>query len=439
MVIKIMRKLISTLLSLRLLSVNLVSVCLIPVGMAGESMADPVHSELTLDSDNEISLSIAGDSGDRVLWIPSEYGLNKARHYWLVETLAKAGHEVWLAELHSSYFVSPGRNSYTEIPVDDIADLIRKSLPDDGSKMFIVSTSRGSALTLLALNELKKQDQDLQQIAGLVMIHPNFQANTPVPGADIEYLSVIDTTQMPIYMIQPFKSNRYWYMEDLVSRLNDAGSQVYTQVIQNVSDGYHVRPDSSDAERRKSKQLPADIARAIQLLAKTRVEDNRRVDESDVEWKMAGLSGKLDAYPEPKQAPSLQLRDMDDELHDLASYRGRVVVLNFWATWCPPCVEEIPSLGRLQAAFSEDDLVVLSVDIGESKEDIKKFLQQIPADFPVMIDPEGTTVKPWNVIAYPTTFVIDRSGIIRLAYYGGLEWDMPEIIEQLQTLVKQHL
>jgi len=72
MVIKIMRKLISTLLSLRLLSVNLVSVCLIPVGMAGESMADPVHSELTLDSDNEISLSIAGDSGDRVLWIPSE-------------------------------------------------------------------------------------------------------------------------------------------------------------------------------------------------------------------------------------------------------------------------------------------------------------------------------------------------------------------------------
>jgi peroxiredoxin len=93
----------------------------------------------------------------------------------------------------------------------------------------------------------------------------------------------------------------------------------------------------------------------------------------------------------------------------------------------------------LQAAFSADDLVVLSVDIGESKEDIEKFLEQIPADFPVMVDPEGTTVKPWNVIAYPTTFVIDRAGIIRLAYYGGLEWDMPEIIEQLQTLVKQHL
>lgn len=423
---KMMTRLTSTLLSL----------CLLSVCIVNDSLAEPAHTELTLDSDTDISLAIAGDSGNRVLWIPSEYGLNKPRHYWLVETLAKNGHEVWLAELHSSYFVSPGRNSYTEIPVEDIADLIRKSLPDDGSKLFIVCTSRGAALTLLALNELKKQDQDLQQIAGLVMIHPNFQANTPVPGADIEYLSVIDSTQMPIYMIQPFKSNRYWYMEGLVSRLSDAGSQVYTQVIQDVSDGYHARPDASDAEQIKSKELPGDIARAIRLLARTKVHDDRRIDETDAEWKMAGLSGKLDAYPEPKPAPSLRLRDMDDELHDLASYKGRVVVLNFWATWCPPCVEEIPSLGRLQDAFSEDDLVVLSVDIGESKQDIEKFLQQIPADFPVMIDPEGTTVKPWNVIAYPTTFVMDRSGIIRLAYYGGLEWDMPEIIEQLQTLVK---
>ena len=415
---------------------TLLSICLVSFFTIGTSFAEPIHTDLTLESDTDISLSITGESGDRVLWIPSEYGLNKPRHYWLIETLASKGLEVWLAELHSSYFVSPGRNSYTEIPVDDIADLIRKSLPEDGSKLFIVCTSRGAALTLLALNELKKQDQDLKQIAGLVMIHPNFQANTPVPGADIEYLSVIDSTQMPIYMIQPFKSNRYWFMEDLVSRLNEAGSQVYTQVIQDVSDGYHARPDASDAEQVKSKELPADIARAIRLLDKTRVKDDRRIDETDAEWRMAGLSGKLDAYPDPKPAPSLQLFDMDGEFHDLDSYKGRVVVLNFWATWCPPCVEEIPSLGRLQAAFSEDDLVVLSVDIGESKEDIGKFLEQIPADFPVMIDPEGTTVRRWNVIAYPTTFVMDRTGIIRLAYYGGLEWDMPEIIEQLQTLVK---
>lgn len=415
---------------------TLLSVLLLYVYMPGDSIAEPAHTELTLDSDTDISLTTAGESGDRVLWVHSEYGLNKPRHYWLVESLAGSGHEVWLAELHESYFISPGRSSYTEIPVEDIADLIKKSLPEDDRKLFIVCTSRGAALTLLALNELKRNKTDYSKIGGLVMIHPNFQANTPVPGEDIEYLPVIDTTQMPIYMIQPNKSNRYWYMDNLIDRLSDAGSVVYTQVIQQVSDGYHVRPDASDAERTKSKELPQHLARAIRLLDRTEVVSDHRVTSPGQEWEMAGLSGRLDVYPEPKPAPSLILKDMDDTEYDISSYKGRVVVLNFWTTWCPPCVEEIPSLGRLQAAFSDDDLVVLSVDIGETREEIEIFLSQIPADFPVLLDPDGDTVKPWKIIAFPTTFVIDRDGIIRLAYYGGLEWDTPEVIQQLQTLVK---
>ena len=117
-------------------------------------------------------------------------------------------------------------------------------------------------------------------------------------------------------------------------------------------------------------------------------------------------------------------------------FDGKVVLVTLWGTWCPPCVEEIPSLGRLQAAFSDDELVVLSVDIGESRDDIQDFLSEIPADFPVMVDTDGVTVKSWKIIAFPTTFVIDKEGIIRLAYYGGLEWDTPEVVEQLRSLIE---
>ena len=80
---------------------------------------------------------------------------------------------------------------------------------------------------------------------------------------------------------------------------------------------------------------------------------------------------------------------------------------------------------------------MLSIDIGESREDVEAFLQKIPADFPVLLDPEGTTVKQWKVIAFPMTFIIDRKGIIKLAYFGGLEWDRPDVIQQLQQLVDQ--
>ena len=291
----------------------LLSICVLT-----ESLAEPIHTEITLDSDYDISISQAGSTGDRILWLPSEFGLNRERHYWMVETLANLDHEVWLAELHSSYFLSPGRTSYTEIPVEDIADLIIKSLPEDNRKLFIVTASRGAALTLMALNELKRNKIDHEKIGGLVMIHPNFQANTPVPGADIEYLPVVDTTQMPIYMIQPDKSNRYWYMEGLIDRLSDAGSLVYAQVITEVSDGYHARPDSTEAERRKSKELPGHIARAIGILDKTHVPPGQNIADSDFEWEMTGLSGKLDSYPDPIAAPDLKLIDTDDTVHDLS-------------------------------------------------------------------------------------------------------------------------
>jgi thiol-disulfide isomerase/thioredoxin len=163
----------------------------------------------------------------------------------------------------------------------------------------------------------------------------------------------------------------------------------------------------------------------------------RQQHSPDKPWKVSSIAESLQPYPGNIQAHPIALSDINAIAHDLQDYRGKVVLLNFWATWCPPCVEEIPSLGRLQQAFSKDDLVVLSVDIGESKKEVQAFLQQVPADFPVLLDLDGTTVKQWKVIAFPTTFVISREGIIKLAYFGALEWDNPNVVRQLQELVDQ--
>ena len=78
----------------------------------------------------------------------------------------------------------------------------------------------------------------------------------------------------------------------------------------------------------------------------------------------------------------------------------------------------------------------MSVDVGESKKEIEAFLTQIPADFPVLLDPDGSIFKRWKVTAFPTTFVINKNGLIELSYYGGLEWDKTEVIKQLEALVQ---
>ena len=85
------------------------------------SQAEAKDFDLTLSSDTAVTITKFGDTGNRILWIPSEHGINKIRHYQLTGSLSEQHHEVWLAELHESYFSPPGRSSYTEIPVDDIA------------------------------------------------------------------------------------------------------------------------------------------------------------------------------------------------------------------------------------------------------------------------------------------------------------------------------
>jgi len=394
------------------------------------------HFDLQLNDDTDVSITKFGNDGDRILWIPSEYGIRKQKHHSILSALADLRHEVWLAELHESYFIPAGRSSYTQIPVDDISSLIEKSLPRDNRKLFIVSTGRAAVLSVLALNRWQAETGGNEHFGGIVMIHPSFQADTPTPGTAMEYLPLVDTTRLPIFIIQPKKSNKYWYLNNLVSRLSDGGSKVYTQIIEQASDGYHARPQTSDAEKKMAKKLPEHIARATQLLSKTEVEAQGQ-HSTDKPWKVSSIAESLQPYPGNTRAHLLALSDIDGVAHNLQDYRGKVVLLNFWATWCPPCIEEIPSLGRLQQAFSEDDLVVLSVDIGESKKEVQAFLQQVPADFPVLLDPEGSTVKQWKVIAFPTTFVIGRDGIIRLAYFGGLEWDNLNVVSQIQELVNQ--
>ncbi|MCG6937387.1 MAG: TlpA family protein disulfide reductase [Gammaproteobacteria bacterium] len=399
--------------------------------------AEPQSLDLTLSNDEIISITRFGNQGDRILWIPSEYGVNKERHFKLLRSLSELHYEVWLVNLHESYFIPPGRSSYTRIPAEDIAELIQKSLPLDNRKLFIVATGRGAVLSLLAIRHRENTSASDNRPGGIIMLHPNFQADTPTPGEAIQYLPIVDSAQLPAFIIQPKKSNKYWYLEDLVARLSNGGSHVYTQVIDQASDGFVSRPDVNKIEEQKASELPLQIARAIRVLAKTAIPASRKLLAEDVSWEVSPVAETLQPYAVDSLAPGLQLDDTAGKRRKLQDYDGKVVLLNFWASWCPPCVEEIPSLGRLQKAFSKEDLVVLSVDIGESKKEVENFLQQAPAEFPVLLDPDGSMVKPWKVIALPMTFVIDRNGMIQLAYFGGLQWDNPDVVAQLQKLVQQ--
>jgi thiol-disulfide isomerase/thioredoxin len=134
----------------------------------------------------------------------------------------------------------------------------------------------------------------------------------------------------------------------------------------------------------------------------------------------------LKELPEP---PPLELRDLGGRLWRLDELKGSVVLVNFWATWCPPCRREMPSLVRLAAALKDVDFVVLAVNVGESQEVVSDFIDQFApqAPFPFLLDEASTTVGVWPMKGLPTTFVVDRQGRIALRAAGGRELDHPAV------------
>ena len=148
---------------------------------------------------------------------------------------------------------------------------------------------------------------------------------------------------------------------------------------------------------------------------------------------LPALSHRFTTLPEPVTAPPLRLEDLDGRRHDLTELRGRPVIVNFWATWCPPCRREMPSLERLYQQWRERGLAVLAVDVGEDLETVFAFTGQLdpPPSFPLLLDPEGATLEAWGVKGLPTSFLIDAQSRVVGRAIGGTEFDQPAILEHL--------
>jgi peroxiredoxin len=121
--------------------------------------------------------------------------------------------------------------------------------------------------------------------------------------------------------------------------------------------------------------------------------------------------------------PALQLQDVDGKLHRLADYRGKVVLLNFWATWCAPCREEMPAMERLYLKHRERGFVLLAVSVDSDVALVKPFLQKHKLTFPVALDAKMDLANAYGVRALPASFVIDRNGYLAALALGPRAWD----------------
>lgn len=163
--------------------------------------------------------------------------------------------------------------------------------------------------------------------------------------------------------------------------------------------------DIEDARTRKQAALDAaQLAPADQIIS----ENNERTGN-----KIGDL------------APNVRLPNLQDESVSLADYRGKIVLVNFWASWCPPCQEELPDLQRIYEEY-EGQVIVLAINLTKAEatvDDVRAFVEESDVTFPIVLDHAGDAMNAYRIVAYPSTYVVDEAGVIRERFLGAVSYD----------------
>ena len=133
-------------------------------------------------------------------------------------------------------------------------------------------------------------------------------------------------------------------------------------------------------------------------------------------------------------APSLTLKDLQGDIHDLKDYRGQVVLVQFWATYCGPCRKEMPSMNNMMTKMGDTPFKILAVDMGESEAEVRPFVDEVKPEFTILMDEDGKSIEDWRVFAAPSNFIIGPDGNIKYTLFGGVEWDSDELVDKLKAL-----
>jgi cytochrome c biogenesis protein CcmG, thiol:disulfide interchange protein DsbE len=132
-------------------------------------------------------------------------------------------------------------------------------------------------------------------------------------------------------------------------------------------------------------------------------------------------------------APEFTIQDNDRKV-SLDEFRGKIVVLNFWATWCPPCVDEMPSLVQMQQKMRNKGVEVLAISVDADQSAYQNFLKEYKVDLLTVRDPAQKSNNLYGTFKFPETYIIDRQGILRRKFIGAIDWGQPEIVDYLAKL-----
>ncbi len=399
----------------------------------------PTQQDINIDEQNSLTAEVYSDRPRAILiWQPHELGIQTIDRQFAT-ALAKQGIETWLVDMLEANFLPNTASNMDRISGKEVVALL-DTATKSGLPVFVAASGRGAVPMLRGVRLWQLAQAHNQQLAGVILLSPNLYVETPDPGVPAAFMPIATATNARIIILQPDKSPWYWKLNSTVHALEQQGSDVFSWPWQNVRDRFYFRPDATEYEIAQSQLLANRFNMAINLFLRS--PSLSRAGVIHIAAAPPVGEGKKDralqAYQGDPQPPALRLPQLDGRMLDLNDLKGKVVLVNFWATWCPPCVHEMPSMQRLQDTMQGKAFTILGVNMAEDDTSIKQFLQsKVSVNFPIILDRDGRALQNWGVFAFPTSYVIDKQGKIRYALFGSVEWDNAAIVNKLSSLLQE--
>lgn len=412
--------------------------CLIGLLLMASALTANANSTLTLEvMGEEFTLQQFPASGSQlILYVAPGYGFNQ-RGTTTAQALSELGVEVWMVDLAENLFVPHSSESIHAFSGEYVAEILQQAHARSGKNITLLTSSFGAIPTLRGARLWQVNNHKLKQayLNGAILFSPELYKNIPALGVDPEFEPITSATNIPIMIYQSELRNNRWQLGKVVATLEKSHATVYQKIMPDVVSFFY-EIDELPQTLKNLHTIPLEIPRTIKMLqaTPTPLVAAELVKHENTQLKSLDIS--LKEYKGNKTPQPFDLKNIRGERVVRSHFKNKVTVVNFWATWCPPCVEEIPMLNRLKAKMSGKGFELISINFGQDKAVINEFLKKINVEFPVLLDGGGRTAGAWNTIVLPSTFVIGPDGKFAYAVNAAIEWDSPEVVQALKDLAK---
>ncbi len=415
----------------------------------------PAHADFSVATSggDRLDVKVWGEAnrGPLFIWLLNQYG-ETGRADSLATALAAQGASVWQVDLLESLMRERTAEAIRNLDGVPVASLLAAAVKTGRRPVVLVACDRMAAPALRGMREwqVQAQPRPSESVAGAVLFFPNLYRGTPIAGEEPELLDIVAATNLPVMIMQPALGANRARLPALMSTLHAAGSGAYSWLVRDVRDYYllQVEKPQSESLQEMAGKVPLAVEQAIsatprRLLATARLlaasgkpAGARPMPASRGKAASVATAPAYGLIERPRRpAPALALSDARGKAQSLG--QGRVTLVNFWATWCPPCVQEIPSMNRLAAAYDAKDFGIVSVNFKEDPEHVLAFLKRVNVDFPVLLDRDGLASARWKVFAFPSTFLLDRRGNMRYSVNTAIEWDDAAVKAVIDNLLHE--